>query len=213
MFLALAMACAGKPKDDDEKKEPAEVTATVGEAVDTTFGEVIEALGAVSARPGHIALLAAPAQTRVAKVFVSVGAHVNAGDPLIEFETAPFEAALQGAEAALSAAEKAAARATRLADAGVLPRKDAEQAAAELGTARVNAINARRAKELSTLRAPIAGTVTRMAAVLGSGADPSQPLVEVADPSALDVLLTLSPLDAAKVRVGQAVSLQATGEA
>ena len=211
-LVLLAVACTGKAKEE-EKKEPAEVTATVGEAADTTFAETVEALGAVSARPGHIALLAAPAQTRVSKVFVNVGAVVKAGDPLIEFETAPFEAALQSAEASLAASEKAAARATRLADAGVLPRKDAEMAQADLGVARLNAVNARRSRELSTLRAPISGTVTRMTAVLGAGADPSQPLVEVADPTALDIVLTLSPSDAARARVGQSVTLSAAGEA
>ena len=211
-LVAAAAACGGKAKEE-EKKEPAEVTATVGEAQDTTFAETVEALGAVTARPGHIALLAAPAQTRVAKVFVTVGASVKAGDPLIEFETAPFEAALQSAEASLAASEKAAARATRLADAGVLPRKDAEMAQADLGVAKLNAVNARRARELSTLRAPIGGTVTRMTAVLGAGADPSQPLVEVADPNALDIVLTLSPGDAARARTGQAVTLSAAGDA
>jgi membrane fusion protein (multidrug efflux system) len=211
-LVALAAACGGKAKEED-KKEPAAVTATVGEAADTTFAETVEALGAVTARPGHIALLAAPAQTRVAKVFVTVGASVKAGDPLIEFETAPFEAALQSAEATLAASEKAAARATRLADAGVLPRKDAEMAQAELGVAKLNAVTARRSRELSTLRAPINGTVTRMTAVLGSGADPSQPLVEVADPSALDIVLTLSPGDAARARVGQSVTLTSAGDA
>lgn len=211
LLLVLASACAGKPKEE-EKKEPAEVTATLGAALDTTFSETVEALGAVSARPGHVALLAAPAQTRVSKVFVTVGATVKAGDPLIEFETAPFEAALQSAEATLGASEKAAARALRLADAGVLPRKDAEMAAADLGVAKLNAVNARRSRELSTLRAPIGGTVTRMTAVLGAGADPSQPLVEVADPQALDIVLTLSPADAARARVGQSVSLTAAGD-
>ena len=210
-LVVVATACGGKAKEG-EKKEPAEVTATVGEAQDTTFAETVEALGAVTARPGHIALLAAPAQTRVAKVFVTVGASVKAGDPLIEFETAPFEAALQSAEASLAASEKAAARATRLADAGVLPRKDAEMAQADLGVAKLNAVNARRSRELSTLRAPINGTVTRMTAVLGAGADPSQPLVEVADPNALDIVLTLSPSDAARARIGQAVTLAAAGD-
>ncbi len=209
---SLAAACGKGAAKEEEKKVAAEVTAQVETVADTTFAETVEALGAVTARPGHIALLAAPGQTRVSKVFVNVGASVKAGDPLVEFETAPFEAALQSAEATLSASEKAAARAARLADAGVLPRKDAEMAQADLGVAKLNAVNARRARELSTLRAPIGGTVTRMTAVLGAGADPSQPLVEVADPSALDIVLTLSPSDAARTRVGQSVSLSAAGE-
>jgi RND family efflux transporter MFP subunit len=138
---------------------------------------------------------------------------VAAGAPLVEFEVAPFEAAKVGAERALEAAEKANARAQRLSDAGVLPRKDAEVAAADLAAAQANAVTARRARDLMILRAPFAGVVTRQSALLGASVDPSQPLVEVADPLAQDVLLTLSPGDAARVRVGAAVTLLANGGA
>jgi RND family efflux transporter MFP subunit len=91
----------------------------------------------------------------------------------------------------------------------VLPRKDAEAAAADLGVARLGAVNAKRARELSTLRSPIDGVVMRMNAVLGASADPAQVMVEVADPSAMDAVLTLSPSDAARVKIGDHVELHA----
>ena len=47
-------------------------------------------------------------------------------------------------------------------------RKDAEAAASDLGAARLNAINAKRSRELSTLRSPIDGVVTKLNAVLGA---------------------------------------------
>src|ERR1019366_4807772 len=97
----------------------------------------------------------------------------------------------------------------RLADAGVVPRKDAEVAAADLGVARLNAVNAKRARELSTLRSPIDGVVTRLNAVLGASADPAQVMVEVSDPSAVDAILVLSPADASRARVGDLVQLHA----
>ena len=156
-----------------------------------------------TARPGRVATLAAPAAARVANVFVAPGSPVHAGDPLIEFEQAPFEAARKSAESALLAAEHAADRSQRLADAGVLPRKEAEAAAAELANARLNATNARRASELATLHAPFGGTVTRMTTTLGATVDPTQPLVEVTDTAELDVILTLSPADAARTPSGE----------
>jgi RND family efflux transporter MFP subunit len=212
--LALAVACKGREGDAAASEHvQAVVGASVATAESQRFTETVDAVGAVVARMGHVASLAAPAPTRVSKVFVAAGAHVNAGDPLVEFEQAPFDAASKSADAALDAAEKAAARAQRLADAGVLPRREAEATAAELAQARLNAVNAKRARELSTLRAPIAGVVTRVSAVLGASADASQSLVEVADPSALDVVLTLSPSDAARVRVGQGVALHAGADA
>ncbi len=209
MMTALALNAACGKKAEEEKKPQAEVVATVETASSARFTETVDATGVVTPRRGHVAALSAPGPARVSKVFVALGATVKEGDALVEFEQAPFEAALQSAEATLSAAEKAAERAKRLADAGVLPRKDAETAAADLAAAKMNAVTARRSRELSVLRAPIAGVVTRVSAVLGASADAGSSLVEVADPQALDVVLTLGPADAARVRVGQTVRLYA----
>src|SRR5438270_533739 len=41
----------------------------------------------------------------------------------------------------------------------------------------------------------------------GAAADPSQPLVEVADPAALDIVFNVSPAEAARIRAGDAVEL------
>ena len=213
LALCVAATVACKKNEKKEEKPPAEVEATVADVATEKFTETVDGTGVVMARSGHVAQLSAPAATRVSKVFVMVGTAVKPGDPLVEFEQAPFDAAARSAEAALSAADRAAARALRLADAGVLPRKDAELAAADLASAQVNAVNAKRAKELSTLRAPIGGVVTRMSAVLGASVDATQPLVEVADPSALDVMLTLSPADAGRVRNGAAAALYAGASA
>ncbi len=81
------------------------------------------------------------------------------------------------------------ARQQRLADSGIVPRKDVEAAKAEVAKARADAMAARRAEQLSTIRSPITGVVTRMSATLGASVDPSQSLVEISDPLALDVLL------------------------
>ncbi len=200
-------ACAKKAADDSAEKTQAVVSAQVAPVTTQRFTETVDAVGSVAPRAGHIASLAAPSPTRVSKVYVSFGAHVKAGDPLVEFEQPAFDAAAKGADASLAAAEKASDRTQRLADAGVLPRKDAEAAAADLGVARLNAVNAKRSRELSTLRSPIDGVVTRMNAVLGASADPAQVMVEVADPSAVDAPLTLSPADASRAKVGDAVGL------
>jgi RND family efflux transporter MFP subunit len=207
LALAAAIACAKKEADATAERVQAQVAASVAPAESRRFTETVDAVGVVSPRIGHVASLAAPAPTRVAKVFVAAGARVNVGDPLVEFEQAPFDAAAKSAEAALLTAQKAAERAQRLADAGVSARREAEVAASELALAQANAAAARLARERSTLRAPIAGVVTRISAVLGANADASQPLVEVADPSALDVALTLSPSDAGRVHAGQGTAL------
>ena len=213
-LLTLGAACSKhEAGPDGGATVPPVVGAQVAAATAQKYLETVDAVGTVTTRAGHVASLAAPAPTRVAKVFVTVGDRVRAGDALVAFEAAPFDAAARSAEAALTAAERGADRAQRLAEAGVLPRKEADAANTDLAVARANALTARRSRELATLRAPIAGVVTRMSAVLGANADPSQPMVEVADPSMLDVMLTLSPTDAMRVHRGQRVALYAGAQA
>ena len=204
-IIVTSGACAKKAAE--EGKPQAVVSAQVAAVTAQHFTETVDAVGTVAPRAGHIASLAAPSPTRVAKVYVSFGAHVKAGDPLVEFEKPAFDAAAMGADASLAAAQKSQERTQRLADAGVVPRKDAEAAAADLGVARLNAVNAKRARELSTLRSPIDGVVTRLAAVLGASADPTQVMVEVSDPTTLDAIMVLSPADAARVKIGDQVAL------
>jgi RND family efflux transporter MFP subunit len=68
---------------------------------------------------------------------------------------------------------------------------------------------ARRAAQLSVLRSPISGVVTRVSATIGASVDANQPLVDIADPSAVVAVLGLSPSEAAKVKVGNSVDLRA----
>src|SRR6202022_3214054 len=89
------------------------------------------------------------------------------------------------------------------------PRKDADQALADLGKARTEAVNTARAKQLSVLRSPVSGVVTKMSAVLGAPADAGQVFVEGADPSAFDVVLSLGPTEAGAVHPSARVQLSA----
>lgn len=192
---------------DDRGTVPAVVRAKTGTVEVRPFAVTVSAIGSVDARPGSFVGLGAPGPTRVAKIFVTPGQEVDRGTPLIEFERAPFEAAARGAESALAAAQSARDRAARLVEAGIAARKDLDQANAELAQAEANAVTARRTLELATLKSPLAGVVTRMTAVVGIPVDATLPLVEVANPSALDVLFHLSPADAGQVRTGQQVTI------
>ena len=209
LALAAGVGCGRKGGGDEDSDAKAVVNARTAIVQAQAFTETVGAIGTVVVRAGHAATLRAPAAGRVGQVFVTTGEHVARGRTLVELDQAPFRAALASAEAALSAAERANERQQRLAQEGIVPRKDAEQAAAELARARSDAETARRARELSVLRAPISGVVTRMSATIGASVDPAQPLVEIADPSALDVLLGVTPTDAARIRPGAKVALSA----
>lgn len=203
---ALTIGCRGSANDD---APAAVVQVKTAVAMMQPFADVISSIGSVNARAGHFAALSAPAPARVASVFVSLGAKVGAGTALVAFEQAPFIAAAQSAEAALTGAERSYERARRLADAGIVPRKDADQAATELAQARAAAATARRQAQLAVMRAPIAGVVTKLNAPIGATVDVGQSLVEVADLNALDILFNVSPSDAARVAPGASVALSA----
>jgi len=206
-------ACRGERQTSAAADTPAAEQAAggVGTAVATMqrFPQVVTAIGTVTPRPGRFAELAAPGPTRVAHIFVAPGQRVAEGDSLVGFERAPFDAAARSAETALASSERAYARAVRLVQAGILPQKDSDQAAADLAQAQVAAITARRAQQLATLRAPLAGVVTRMTAVLGGSVDASQPLVEVVDVAALDAVFNVSPAQAAQIHGGDSVRVTA----
>ena len=208
-LLALTAGC--KKKDEagaESAPKPVVAARTVSASVEP-FTHTVSAIGTVVSRPGRYAALSAPVATRISRVYVTAGQRVSSGQPLVEFEQAGFNAAANSAQAALTAAERSYERATRLANEGIVPRKDAEQAAADLGKARSEAVTAKRAQQLSVLRSPVSGVVTRMSAVLGASADPAQVLVEVADPSAFDVVLSLGPSEAGAVHQGARVALSA----
>jgi len=215
LYAALTLllaACARKAADEGdtgEKASPPVVAASTIKASVEPFTHTLSAIGSVVARPGRYAALSAPSPTRVARVYVTEGQRVSVGTPLVRFEQVGFDAAASGAQAALTAAQLAYDRAERLSREGIVPRKDVEQAAAELGAARSAAVTARRAQQLSVLRSPVNGVVTRLSAALGASVDAGQTLVEVADPTAFDVVLSLGPTEAAEVHQGARVSLSA----
>lgn len=206
--LVVTAGC-GKSDDTSDDAAPAVVQVRTAVAVAQGFTETVSAIGTVSARAGHSASLSAPSAGRVARVLATSGQYVAAGQPLIELDAAPFQASQNSADAALQAAQQAYDREQRLAAEGIVARKDVEAAAADLARARADRENSAREAQLSVLRSPIAGVVTRMSATLGASVDPSQPLVDIADPNAVDVLLNLSPTAAAEIRPGAHVSLSA----
>jgi membrane fusion protein (multidrug efflux system) len=205
-FLALG-ACSKGGDAGTSTAVAAVIGAETAVAKDGPFTETVGAIGTVEPRAGHVAVLSAPVATRVAAVLVSAGQHVTKGEVLLEFEKAAIAAEAQSAEASLVTVQQAYDRAQRMVNEGIAARRELEAASAELSKAKATVAAARRTAELATVRAPLTGVVTRMSATLGASVDPSQPLVEVADLTELDIVLSLPPADAARVRQGAKVLL------
>ena len=185
----------------------ATVTASVSTVTAEAFSGVTDAVGIVTVRSGYIAALGAPGPSRVSAVRVTVGDRVQAGAVLVVLDPAPFDAAVQGASAALLTATSTRDRAQRLVDEGIAPRKDLDLATSDLAQALSTAVSARRLRTLATLRSPIDGVVTRLSAMLGASIDGTTALVEVADPRFVDIVLGVSAAEATHLQPGAAVTL------
>ncbi len=214
-LVGVAVSCrrGGDASDDAGGGPPPVVGARTAQATRHPFIETVDAIGTVAARPWALASLSAPAPARVERIDVSVGERVRAGQTLVELDHAPFDAAATSAQAAVALAQAAFDRATRLADQGISPRKDAETASSDLAQAQTALATAQRNQALASLRSPIGGVVTRLGAALGQSVDPGQAIVEVADPAALDIVLALSPALAGRIHAGDSVSLVAGANA
>ncbi len=212
LLAALALMACAKDKDEESAASRVVTGAKTVIVAEQPFVETLDATAVVSARPDHLAMLSAPSAARVAAVHVVAGQRVAKGDVLVELDQVAFRGAVNTADAALAAAEKQAARQQRLADAGIAARRDVDLAQAELASARAAAETAHRQADLSIIRAPIAGIVTAVTAVLGATADPAQALVQVADGGVVDLTMNLVPADAARLRVGAAVVVLGEGK-
>ncbi len=201
LALSISLGAIAACSAPEPEANPAEAVVTAETSVLSveSFSETITGTGMVVARSEGLAALGVPVAARILRIRVVAGQRVRAGEVLIDLDRTGIDAEASSAGAALAAAEAAATRARRLVDAGVLPRRDAEEAVAAAARARADAATARHTADLATLRAPIAGVVTRVGAVVGAMADPAMPLIEIADPSRIDVVLTATAVDAARL--------------
>ncbi|MES2306671.1 MAG: efflux RND transporter periplasmic adaptor subunit [Gemmatimonadota bacterium] len=209
-LLAISLVLFGCKRDSGEESAAtaqAAVAAETAIVAPQPFAENVEGIGTVVPRIGGFAAIGVPIAARISRVLVTVGQHVAVGEALIELDRTSIDAEAKSAEAAAVAADAAAARAARLLEAGVVPRKDAEQATAEAAKARAAVATARHTAALATMRSTLDGVVTRVAATVGVLADPGAPLVEVANPASLDLLIAATATDAGRLRQGMRVTL------
>ncbi len=206
--LLLPAACAKGGDTAATTEIPAVVGAQTAMATMGPFAETVGAIGTVEPRAGFRAVLSAPAPTRVSGIAVSAGQRVTKGQLLVELDRTTIDADAQSAEAAELAAQQGYDRAQRMVTAGIAARRELEQAAAALAQTKSAVASARRTAQLSTLRAPFDGVVTQLDATLGASVDPSQPLVAIANPSVVDIVIALSASDAARVHPGAKVLLR-----
>lgn len=206
-FVALSAADAAKA---------GVLTTTVGRG----GGSELVLPGRVALAANASAALGAPVPGAVERVHVAAGDRVAVGAAIATLrsvEGANARANVEAAAAGARAAQAAAARDRRLFEAGVVARQDweASQAAADKAQAELRAARAQVAAQgapsaggLATLRAPIAGIITRIDARVGGFLTQGGLVAEIADQSAVEYVFDAPPASADAIKVGDTVMVQ-----
>ena len=168
-FLALLLLAGCARSAPDAETAPAPVAPVTTEAAEAGGAEArVTAYGAAEAGAGSERVLGAPIEAVLTAVLAAPGTAVTAGQPIVTLAPGPaarIELARANTDAATATA--ALARARRLRADGLMSDADVEsaRAAAATATAQRASLSARSAGLV--LRAPVAGTVSAVAAAPG----------------------------------------------
>ncbi|MDK8187389.1 MULTISPECIES: efflux RND transporter periplasmic adaptor subunit [Sphingomonas] len=191
----------------------------VAPAASGELDAAIPASASVEATPDAEAVLTARAAGTVTRIFKRIGDPIRAGETLalVESRDASAIAADRAAAGArVTLAQKQLARERSLLAQGVSPRADYETAEANLAVARADAMRASAAAGATRVASdgrsvavvsPVTGRVTAAPANLGQFVAAETELFRVADPSRLQIVASLPPVDAGRVRTGDRVEL------
>jgi cobalt-zinc-cadmium efflux system membrane fusion protein len=194
----------------------------------------LEATGRIQVNEDASARVGSPTEGRVARVLVTVGDYVKAGQPVVFVHSHELVQALADHSKALSRvtrAEKTLAfaqaeleRINRLQAIGAVSQREQRQAAAEITAATSELEQARTEQrrteeflehlgvtpensEYAVIRAPIAGVVTKRNVSIGTVVNPAEDLLVIANLSTLWAVAEVPEKDAGLVRPGQPVWL------
>lgn len=165
-----------------------------------------EVVGTVRAKAR--ATIEARLSGRIVEMPVRLGDTVRSGQLLARLDAREIGARLEQAEAALEQAERDLRRTSALFEQQSVTRAEYDSTEARHRMARAAAAEARVMLGYVEVKAPFDGVVARKWADVGDLASPGKPLVEVEDPSALQLEADVSETIAAHVRRGAPLSIR-----
>lgn len=211
-------AAAGAPPariTDAQRKHIRVEAVAVSGAVD-----VLALPGRVTFRPQAQSAVGAPVSGRIVAVLVQAGQVVKAGTPLLTIESADAaaaRAALDQAATRLGSAESVYRRQVEMVEKGVGLEFERQEAEARLKEARAEHERARNTADLIgagkgirfTVRAPADGVVMTIRAAVGAGVAPGgEALLELGDPTRLQVVAQVPESELRRVAAGQEAEVE-----
>ena len=218
IVLAVAVVAAvllikglGPRYGGEEEEVVTDVGVHVGKVVRATLHRYVTAYGTVEpeppggGRPAAGAFISAPVGGILTEIACTEGGAVGKGALLFRLDTRLAEVAVAKAAKALESAEQTFERQKKLLAAEGTSQKSFQQAELELNTAKSELAAAETELSLLEIRAPLAGTVVRIAARLGQAVEPNAVLAEVIALDRLVVTAQVPSRDAAELKPGQTV--------
>jgi HlyD family secretion protein len=216
-LLVLALgACRRAEKEGEATASKRTVRCAPIEATDVT--DAIALRGTIAALPDRDAQVAPQVTGRLLQVLVREGDKVTAGqvvarvdDALLADEARAAEAALGKTRAEVENAEATLARTKRVFEHGIAARQEVDDATARAHAAsaaqteaEATAHRLHRQVERAAVRSPLSGVVVKLLRRPGELVDgtPATPVVEVADPSRLELVADAPAADLVRVVPG-----------
>jgi len=209
-FLALStISSPAKPVAAAARNQqnPAAIAVeTTRVAVDTVYDDM-RAVGTLAANESVV--IAAEIAGRISRIGFNEGEAVKAGDVLIELDDTVLKAELDKVRSDLSLARANRERALTLANQGAGTQRARDETEAAFQSQQANIALAEARLQKSTLTAPFSGVVGLRNVSVGAYIVPGQKIADLADIKTLKVDFRVPEINAAQVRVGNAVLITA----
>lgn len=224
-LVLLALACTAKSEQAEPAAGPKSVRCV--EVKSAELAEIVELRGTIAPLPDRDAQVAAQVSGRIVRVHVREGERVKAGQILARVDSTQLRDQVLEADAVLARvhaeranAETTLARMQRVFEHGIAARQEVDDAAARAASAQASeaeaAAAAKRAHfqlDRAVVVSPLDGVVLKLMKRSGELVDgtPSTPIVEVGDPSQLELVADAPAPDLMRVKRGDpaAVALSA----
>ena len=182
-FAAVSCHKSGDDAPHSSALPAAEVKMATAEKRELPLKEEITA----TVRARTRAVIEAKISGRILALDVTLGKTVKQGDTLATLEALELRARLESAKATLDQATRDEQRAASLVATNAISKADYDAAKARLEVAKAGLAEAQTMLGYTTITAPFAGVVTRRLADQGDLAAPGKPLLEIEDPTRLQI--------------------------
>lgn len=214
LFLSAALLLgAGCRKHREQKKLSGEslpqVTVRTARAAQQQQSVLADFVGTVRAKT-H-ATLEAKLSGRIQELPVRLGQTVKKGDLVARLDVAETKARLEQVHASFEQAEKDWNRISSLFKAQAVTRSEYDRAEAQERLAKAAVAEAEAMMRYAEVAAPFDGVVSRKWVDVGDLAAPGKPLVDIHDPSALQVEADLPESMAGKIELGALLGVRLDG--